>query len=310
MTKDNATILVVEDNRTNSEILRRLLQPYEVLVATDANHALKILERERPDVILLDIMMPGMDGYELCATIKSRPALHDIPILFITARTDEESLVRAFDVGGSDYVTKPFRSKELLARVRIQIAYRRALERLRTMAVTDELTGLRNRRAFFSEGAALCERIRARDGTLGALMIDIDHFKQVNDRHGHAVGDRALRLVADELRRAVGEGYLLGRIGGEEFTILAPDRDEDEAIAFAEALRRTIAELPLVADGEPVRLTLSIGVVCRRLGELGLETLLKIADNRLFKAKHGGRNRVYPSPDTKFGGTDANPDQR
>ncbi|MBK1702524.1 diguanylate cyclase [Thiococcus pfennigii] len=296
MIEETATILVVEDNRTNLDILRRLLRPHEVLAAADATEALTILERARPDVILLDIMMPGMDGYELCTIIKARPALRDIPILFITARTDEESLIRAFDVGGSDYVTKPFRSKELLARVRIQIAYRRALQRLRKMAVTDELTGLYNRRAFFAEGFALCNEVRARNGTLSALMIDIDHFKQVNDRHGHAVGDRALRLVADALAQALGAGGLLGRIGGEEFALLAPYRDEGEAIAFAEVLRQTIGALPLETDGGAIHLTVSIGVVCRRLGEVGLETLLQIADNRLFKAKRAGRNRVFPVP--------------
>jgi len=285
-------VLVVEDSRTNVGILVGLLQDYDVMVALDGKTALELLARETPDVILLDIVMPGMDGFEVCRRIKERDDLSAIPILFITARTDEASIIRAFDIGGSDYVTKPFRSKELLARVRIQVEYRRAMDQLRTMAVTDGLTGLANRRAFFADGLRLLNEARARALPLAAMMLDIDHFKRVNDQYGHARGDEVLRRVADALRDQTDGRDLCARVGGEEFALLLAVADDSQAAARAERLRRYLAGVVLDTPRGPLSVTVSIGVSALTADCDSLDALLAQADDRLYTAKRGGRNRV------------------
>jgi diguanylate cyclase (GGDEF)-like protein len=285
-------LLVVDDNESNLDILLGLLADYDVIVALDGHSALDLLRQETPDVILLDIVMPGIDGYEVCTRLKAHPRWRDIPILFITAKTDEASLVRAFDVGGSDYVTKPFRARELLARVRIQVEYRRAMEQLRRMAVTDELTGAHNRRAFFELAGRLFEDAQTHAAPLAALMLDLDHFKQINDGYGHAVGDAALRQFAAMVQALLPATHLFGRLGGEEFALLAPGADAQTATELAEQLRAAVAELTLAAAPSHLRMTVSIGVATLCEGAADLDALLRQADDRLFEAKRDGRNQV------------------
>jgi diguanylate cyclase (GGDEF)-like protein len=292
MSEHKAKLLVVDDNESNLDVLLGLLEPYDVIVALDGKSALDLLQYEIPDVILLDIVMPGIDGYEVCTRIKQNALWRDIPILFITAKTDEASLVRAFDVGGCDYVTKPFRSRELLARVRIQVEYRRAMEQLRRVAVTDELTGLPNRRAFFERAARLFDAATVRPMPLAALMLDLDHFKAINDRYGHAVGDQALRCFAQGISRQLPPHVLVGRLGGEEFAVLLSAGDASRADALAERIRRAVTEMRLEPPANDVRMTVSIGVSQLREGSEDLDDLLRRADDRLFQAKRNGRNRV------------------
>ena len=288
-----AKVLVVEDSQTNLDILMRLLGDYDVMAALDGPTALEILERELPDVILLDIVMPGMDGYEVCKRIKQRPDWQGIPILFITGKTDEPSIVHAFDVGGSDYVAKPFRSKELLARVRIQVEYRRAMDTLRTMAVTDALTGLPNRRAFFADGLPLFNEARALGHPLAAMMLDIDHFKRINDRYGHACGDEVLRRVGGVLRDLVSARELCARVGGEEFALLVPEPETGLALALAERLRNRIESLVVeTLGGEPIATTASIGLAWIGPETQTLDDLMAQADDQLYRAKRAGRNQV------------------
>ena len=289
---ERAKLLVVDDNESNLDILLGLLADYDVIVALDGHSALDLLRHETPDVILLDIVMPGIDGYEVCTRIKADPRWRDIPILFITAKTDEASLVRAFDVGGSDYVTKPFRSRELLARVRIQVEYRRAMAQLRHMAVTDELTGVHNRRSFFEHAARLFDDAQLHGEPLAALMLDIDHFKQINDTYGHAVGDAALRRFAEAVQALLPATHLLGRLGGEEFALLAPGREHDAADALAETLRVAVGGVQFPPPTQDLRMTVSIGLAMLSDGPDDLDDLLRLADDRLFEAKRDGRNRV------------------
>jgi diguanylate cyclase (GGDEF)-like protein len=299
MPEPKAKILVVEDNPTNLNILIGLLKDYDVMVALDGASALELLERETPDVILLDIVMPGMDGFEVCNRIKGRAEWRDIPILFITAKTDEPSIIHAFDVGGSDYVTKPFRSKELLARVRIQVEYRQAMNRLRTMAVTDALTGLPNRRAFFNDGMRLFNEARARAMPLSAMMLDIDHFKRVNDRFGHACGDEVLRQVARGIRSQISGRDLCARVGGEEIALLVPDLTLESAVRLANRLRGHLESLVIATPRGLVTVTASIGVAALCAQAESLDALLALADNWLYEAKRAGRNCVRAAPCTE-----------
>ncbi len=290
-------VLVVEDSETNVRILLGLLQDYDVMVALDGESALALLARETPDVILLDIVMPGMDGFEVCRRIKGRDYLSGIPILFITGQTDEASIIQAFEVGASDCVTKPFRNQELLARVRIQVEYRRAMDQLRRMAVTDALTGLANRRAFFKDGLRLFNEARARTLPLVAMMLDVDHFKRVNDYFGHAYGDEVLKRIAEGLRHQAGASDLCARVGGEEFALLVARPDEDQALAHAEILRRHLSGLVIDTPEDSLRVTVSIGVSTLTSACDNLDALLAQADDCLYLAKRGGRNRVCFSPE-------------
>jgi diguanylate cyclase (GGDEF)-like protein len=292
-------VLVVEDSETNIAILVGLLRDYDVMVALNGRSALELLEDELPDVILLDIVMPEMDGFEVCERIKNRPDWRAIPILFITGQTDEASIIRAFDIGGSDYVTKPFRSKELLARVRIQVEYRQAMDQLRNMAVTDALTGLPNRRAFFTDGMRIFNEARARGMALAALMLDIDHFKQINDRYGHAAGDEVLKRVGEGLRTHVRGRDLCSRVGGEEFALLAPDSDARAGVSLGERLRAYVASLQIATPQGLIQVTLSIGVAALTPETDSLDALLARADDRLYEAKHSGRDRVCGAPDPR-----------
>lgn len=292
MAEPKSKVLVVDDSPTNLDILIGLLKDYDVMAAIDGRTALELLERETPDVILLDIVMPDMDGFEVCKRIKSRADLCGIPILFITAKSDEPSIVRAFDMGGSDYVTKPFRSKELLARVRIQVEYRHAMDQLRSMAVTDTLTGLPNRRAFFHEGMRLFEEALAQAAPLCGMMLDIDHFKRINDRYGHACGDEVLRQVARGIRSQISDHDHCARVGGEEIALLAPGLELAPAVRLAERIRAHLASLAIKTSQGPIFVTVSVGVAALCPETATLDDLIARADDRLYEAKHAGRNRV------------------
>jgi diguanylate cyclase (GGDEF)-like protein len=292
MDEDRAKVLVVEDNRSNIDILLNLLEPYDVLVALDGSGALALLEDELPDVILLDIVMPGMDGYEVCSRIKAQSRLQAIPILFMSARTDEQSLLKAFEVGGSDYVTKPFRARELLARVRTQVEYRRAMEKLRRMAVTDDLTGIHNRRAFFQAATRAFRQATERHEALSALMLDIDHFKGINDRFGHASGDEALKHFAGRVAAMLQPQDLFGRLGGEEFAVLIAGMDSDAVDSLAQRLCEGIRAIRLSGPAASLRMTVSIGVSSLHDGIGDVDALLRDADEQLLLAKRDGRDRV------------------
>jgi len=292
MNETKAKVLVVEDNKSNVDMLLGLLKDYDVMVALDGETALDLLARETPDVILLDIVLPGIDGFEVCRRIKDREDRSTIPILFITTQTEEASIIQAFDIGGNDYVTKPFRSKELLARVHTQVEYRRAMGRLRTLAVTDALTGLPNRRAFFADGRRLLNEAQARARPLAALRLEIDNLKQINDQYGHACGDEVLMRVADCLLDQIDIHGLCARLGGAEFALLVALPRERQAATLAEHLRRYLAAVVIETTGGPLSVTVSIGVSPLTAECDSLEALLAQASDRLEAAKRAGRNRV------------------
>ena len=293
MAEHTATVLVVDDTESNIDILLNLLSEYEVLVALDGPSALEILEKQRPDVILLDIMMPGMDGYEICQTIKEREQWKEIPVLFITARTDEASILKGFEVGGSDYVTKPFRSKELLARVRNLLNYKQALDRLRYIAVTDELTGASNRRSFFARGIEMFAQAQQSQRPLSALMLDLDRFKAINDTFGHEAGDISLKAFVERVKEQLGPDDLFGRLGGEEFAIVPANRTFDGAIHMAEAIRRTVEAKKIEIKGDIIPLTVSIGIAFADSKTESFDALLSVADGQLYAAKHDQRNCIH-----------------
>ncbi|MEA3333322.1 MAG: diguanylate cyclase [Pseudomonadota bacterium] len=283
-------ILAVDDTVTNLDILVGLLNDYDVIEATGGVEALEIVAEEEVDLILLDIMMPGMDGYAVCRKLKENEKTKDIPIIFITSKTDEDAIEKAYDTGGVDYVTKPFKPKELLARVKIQLAHQEMIEKLELMASHDPMTGIYNRRKFFELAN---RKFSESTENLYAAMIDIDKFKKINDIYGHPTGDRVIKAVTAIIGENIDEGSVFGRLGGEEFAVVCSHPDQECVVERLELIRKKIEQLELRSEsGELIRCTVSEGVAKADKTIGNLDELLQLADEMLYKAKGSGRNKA------------------
>ncbi|MFD2110483.1 diguanylate cyclase [Thiorhodococcus fuscus] len=293
-----ATILIVDDAPENLNLLGRILEDadYRVRRQPTGHMGLTSALTAPPDLILLDIRLPDIDGFELCDRLKQNSDTKDIPIIFISALNDAGDKVRAFSSGAVDYVTKPFQAEEVLARVAIHLrhnAFQRQLEmqnrELERLATTDPLTGILNRRSFTS----YAEHYRARadryhQSGFGVILLDIDKFKRINDAFGHDIGDRVLVEMTERIRCGLREVDLFARWGGEEFIILSPETPQEGVIHLAERLRQAIAGDEIAPAGQ---VTASFGVAISRRGEK-LDDLIRRADFALLDAKTAGRNRV------------------
>ena len=297
-----STILIVDDTATNIDILSELLSDkYEIMAALDGEFALEIANDDLPDLILLDIVMPQMDGYDVCKKLKENPVTKDIPVIFITAKSDEESIEKAYDVGGIDYVTKPFKPKELLARVKTQLQVRKLIsdleksqKELNFLASVDPMTNLYNRRYFINISESLLNlAIRDKIDT-SVIMLDIDMFKNVNDTYGHKVGDEVIILLAKILQKFTRKSDIVSRWGGEEFVILLPHTDTTGALIIAEKIRvESENNIYITQENQKVSFTVSMGVSqVINDQDSTIEASLNRADKALYEAKHGGRNRV------------------
>ena len=288
---ERKTILIVDDTETNIDILLEILDnKYDILVALDGKSALEIAEEEPLDLILLDIMMPYMDGYEVCAILKAQESTADIPVVFITAKSDEDSIERAYECGGIDYITKPFKARELTARVKTQIKLKKLMDHLDFIASYDSMTGIYNRRKFFE----LAER-RFKDSpeNLYAVMIDIDKFKKINDEYGHPIGDIVIKAVTKAVSDNISKDSIFGRIGGEEFAIICTASSQKLVIESLELIRFEVAALEVITDDKTVvQCTISAGFAMNSTDIKNLDQLLKEADLALYEAKGSGRNRV------------------
>jgi len=296
-------ILAAEDNPVFQTMLRSMLTKwgYDAVIARDGNEAWKILESENaPRLALLDWMMPGMDGVEICRRIRAAGREPYIYILLLTARADSQDLVEGMEAGADDYLTKPFNAHELRVRLRagcrildLQEQLLLAREALREQATHDALTGLLNRASILETLQNELARAGRQGHPVALLMADLDHFKQINDTWGHLAGDAVLRDVARSMKSAIRRYDAIGRYGGEEFLIVLPGCDGPAARAQAERLREAVAAEPLVATGESLRVTCSIGVACRASPRPSdTDALVREADRALYQAKDQGRNRV------------------
>ena len=287
-------VLVVDDFPDNIKLLAHELTElgYEVAVADNGIEALRTAAADPPDVILLDVMMPGMDGIEVCQCLRSDDRLCRIPIILVTASDSDEDLVRGLDAGADDYVTKPFRMQVLAARLRAALRTKHLEDVLVEQAHIDPLTGLRNRRGLMERMQEEWARVHRRGRLLSFVMADLDYFKQVNDGYGHAAGDRMLREVAGTIAGECRQTDLAARFGGEEFAVIVPDEAAAGAAHLAERCRRKIAEIRLVAL--PLQPTASFGVA-DSIGLSSPEDLISRADAALYEAKRGGRNAVRVS---------------
>lgn len=300
MKKGKPLILITDDTPSNIHILlQELKSDYRIKVATNGELALEIANGpDKPDLILLDVIMPGMDGFEVCKRLKSNPDTHHIPVIFLTAlgsSTDEE---KGLDLGAADYITKPFVLPVLRARVRNQIALKRSIDLLETLAFLDGLTRLNNRRSFDEALDTEWKRARRSGLPLSLLFADIDHFKKLNDHFGHGHGDICLTRVAECLSETVMRpADFVARYGGEEFVALLPETDELAARDIAERFRKSVEQLGIrQAPGlDQTFVTVSVGCASRLPQTEGSPILLvEAADMALYRAKREGRNRVCP----------------
>ncbi|MEA3353348.1 MAG: diguanylate cyclase [Campylobacterota bacterium] len=289
------TILVVDDTKTNIKILIELLgDNYDVIAALNGEMALEMIEEEEVDLILLDIMMPQMDGFEVCRRLKSEPKTKDIPIIFLTAMSDEQSIEKAYDLGGSDYVTKPFRPKELLARVKRELQLVTLQNELKLLASTDPMTKLYNRRYFTKVSEHILDLAQRKEEPLSVLMLDIDKFKSINDSYGHAIGDDVIIKLSEILKAYQRKSDIVCRYGGEEFVILLPNTNIDGATVVANKIREVVEQNRVLLDTKEVlKFTVSLGVSQVDLeNEKDMEKALNNADGALYEAKKNGRNMV------------------
>lgn len=299
-------ILLVDDVPTNLDILLQLLEPLgcQLLVANNGEKALKVARQTLPDLVLLDIMMPpGIDGYEVCARLRADQATADIPVIFLSALDDIDRKIKGFDVGGVDYVSKPFQSGEVLARVtthlrlrRVQKELQEANEKLARLAAEDGLTGLANRRRLDEHVHAHWYQSAREQLSFALILCDVDCFKLYNDHYGHQSGDECLRAVAQAIKGALKRPIdLVGRYGGEEFLIVLPNTDLAGAQVVAGEIAAAVRGLALAHEKSTAGrvVSLSVGVAASRPEpDQTPSDLIRKADEALYEAKRQGRNRV------------------
>jgi diguanylate cyclase (GGDEF)-like protein len=292
-------ILVVDDTPINIQVLAEALRvDYRVKVATSGPAAFEVISRQGlPDLILLDIMMPGMDGYEVCRRLKANPLTQNIPVIFVTAKTEVADEQQGLRLGAMDYIVKPFHLPIVAARIANQITLKRKTDLLESLAMLDGLTSIPNRRRFDEALEAEWKRARRDAAPMALMMIDVDHFKAYNDHYGHGAGDACLKKVADALTSASDRpGDLVARYGGEEFVALLPQTDSLGAKQMAERLRSAVEALRLVHQHSSVAtcVTVSIGYAsaCPQQDQDCAE-LLGAADRHLYTAKESGRNQIF-----------------
>lgn len=289
-----AHILVVDDDPSIESLVEYVKREYTVSVATNGQQAIDFCRERRPDLVLLDIMMPDLDGYEVCRRLKMDTATSDIPIIFVTARDEPEHEVKGLEMGAVDFISKPVHSSIVLARIRTHVVLKQQSEQLHSMAMTDALTGVASRRSIEERLDSEWRRCQRKRVPLAVIMIDIDYFKLYNDTYGHQAGDNCLQHIASALKEGLRRaGDLLGRYGGEEFICLLPETALERAVERADELGRAVMELNIVHAGAPDYpvVTISRGV-CATIptGETEFADLLQVADAMLYDVKRGGRN--------------------
>jgi diguanylate cyclase (GGDEF)-like protein len=286
-----AKILVIDDEPVNIQVLinQLSLENYDVVTATNGQTGLKLINEAEFDLIILDAMMPKMSGYEVCKRIREKRSLIDLPILMLTANNQLSNICLAYDCGINDYVRKPFEKQELIARIKTLVTMKKAVKQ----SIRDPLTGIYNRKHMFELGEIIFEEHKKKGKHMSAIMIDIDNFKAVNDTYGHAQGDNILKEVAAECKSVIRVNDIFGRYGGEEFFIILPNIEIEDAVKLADRIREKIYIRPLSRhEGKEIYITISLGVATINKTIGSIEQLLREADKAMYKAKKNGKNRV------------------
>ena len=291
-------ILIVEDEPISRRLLEYTLRRwgYEVTTTTDGNEAWEALQSPAPpSLVISDWMMPGMDGLELCHRIRSQERPGYTYLIILTARGKKEDVIKGLEAGADDYLVKPFDQEELRCRVKIGERIINLEHRILRLANTDALTGILNRRAFMEKMETEVERAFRENSPLSLIIADLDHFKQINDRYGHQVGDQVLQEFTQVVSALIRPYDFLGRYGGEEFSLGFPGVDDLNVRLTAERMRQSVEahEIPSPDPSRAIRITASFGAASLQRGSREtLSSLITRADNALYEAKRKGRNRV------------------
>jgi two-component system cell cycle response regulator len=295
-------IMVVDSSvRSAQRLVECLSKEHQAMLVADPVQALQLLTGTPHDVALISLDLDGADGLRLCSQIRSLEQTRSLPVIVMVDHGGEARLLRALDMGVNDYLKRPVDRNEMLARIRTQIKRKRysdflraSLEQSVEQAITDALTGLHNRRYMETHLKRLAVEALQKGRTLSVLVADIDHFKSVNDTYGHDIGDVVLKEFARRLKRSVRGMDLACRLGGEEFVVIMPDTDLEHACQVAERIRGQIATetFDIGKSRQPLSITASVGVAALERADDTAEAIFKRADQALYVAKHGGRNRV------------------
>lgn len=287
---DKAVILIVDDVSSNVQLIADVLkQDYELKVATNGIRALELAKLDPiPDLILLDVKMPQMDGYEVLTKLKKNSFTKEIPVIFITGSDTIEDEKKGFLLGAVDYITKPIQSPIVKARIKTHITIKKQRDELIYNAFHDQLTGLNNRHMLNEEGVRKFSRALRQEDELTVVILDIDFFKNVNDTYGHLAGDNILKAVSNVLKTNKRNEDFSARFGGEEFIVILESCSAEDAKVKAESLRKQIEDL----DTDGIKVTASFGIAELSKKYKTFESLLKDADEALYRAKESGRNRV------------------
>lgn len=296
--KERPKILIVDDNKQNIDLLMDLFrEDYRVTASIKPERALKVAFSDSPpDIILLDILMPEMDGYEVCSLIKKEEKTKDIPIIFITAVSEVMDETKGFALGAADYITKPFHPPMVKARVQMQLNLKRKQDLLEHYAFLDALTEIPNRRRFDEVVEKEWKRALRSSQPLSLILLDIDHFKEYNDTYGHGKGDETLFKVAQKLNQTIRRaGDFMARYGGEEFAAVLPYTEKEKALETGELLKDAVQSLGIEHKASPVdkTITVSLGLVTTKPCDApSLQMVLDEVDKALYRAKKSGRNRI------------------
>lgn len=291
-------ILIIDDSPDALAVAKARLtsEGHEILCAGSGKEGLEAAERDNPDLILLDVDMPDMSGFDVCRRLKADAGLCMIPVVFLSGSGGLDDKVKGLDLGAVDFVAKPFDAFELRARVNAALRTKQLQDMLIEHAKIDPLTGLSNRRALDERLAQEWARHLRHGSHLSVIMADIDHFKNVNDQYGHQTGDEVLRQVSARLAEGCRDSDMAARFGGEEFVIVATATPAQAAAGFAERLRTSICSVPLEIQGEILEVTASFGVA-DNYGCNSPEELIQAADEAMYRAKEAGRNCVKSHQD-------------
>jgi len=287
------TILVVDDEPVIRKLLAALLANLgTVELAASGEEALRKALALKPDLIVLDVQMPGLDGYEVGKRLKATVETSFIPIVFLTANITNEEEERGLEIGATDFIRKPISANIVRTRVGNILKFQAATQKLELLASTDPLTGAYNRRHFMETGYNELLRSKRYKHTFTVLMLDIDHFKAVNDTHGHNIGDEALIQTVAVIQQTLRAEDIMARLGGEEFAVLLPETEKAKGALLAERIRVAISEIVVETPTTPLTFTMSIGISESTDADTDIDDALKRADDALYQAKERGRNQV------------------
>jgi diguanylate cyclase (GGDEF)-like protein len=288
-------ILAIDDSSLNLKLLYSILtkEGFEVFTTLNSLEALPLAIQHNPDLILLDIMMPGLSGLEVLKLLKQNSLTHTMSVLMVTARTKAEDVRDALETGAFDYVKKPLEEVEIVARVHSALRYKIYQDRLLAMAMRDSLTGLYNHGLLIELLGKELYNARRKEQSVTFAMMDIDHFKRINDQYGHQAGDMILQEVAGLLTKGLRKGDAIGRYGGEEFGFILTGVELDQAVLLSDRIRQTIQETTFTYEGQKISITVSFGLsVTFPDRQDAPNELIRRADAALYRAKETGRNRL------------------